>query len=254
MRYIPSRGASRILCMHPRRTTCAGCAEAGTGVGRVRVGGWRSFCDVLTGLVRSAALASKAPRLAAVVSATVQPEACSAALSFNCRAATSRRQVRQLMVSRIQRSRKRGSRQPANTKYCGPPTEWAILFRQAKNLPAQRRWTRFARRSGPTGLPVTPARRERNSRIMTTYPAGAGRTSPATWTSTSGQSPASTLRDIDGRYFLICEACLRRDIAIERPKRLPARTAARLSSAGEYPSESHRCGLKVTTRTQTTLL
>ena len=33
------------------------------------------------------------------------------------------------MVSRVQRSRERGSRQPANTKYCGRTAEWANPFR-----------------------------------------------------------------------------------------------------------------------------
>ena len=93
-----------------------------------------------------------------VVSAAVQPGACSAAQDFNRRTAAQRWRVRQPVVRRIQRSRERGSRQPVNTKYCGRPTEWGNPFPIGEEYTRAQALEAFREAFWAHELPVTPAR------------------------------------------------------------------------------------------------
>ena len=60
--------------------------------------------------------------------------------------------------SRIQRSRERGSRQPANTKYCGRPTEWGNPFPIGDECSRAEAIEPFRKAFWDYELPVTPAR------------------------------------------------------------------------------------------------
>ena len=62
------------------------------------------------------------------------------------------------MVSRIQRSRERGSRQPPNTKYCGRPSEWANPFRIGDEYTRDEAIEAFREAFWGNELPVTPVR------------------------------------------------------------------------------------------------
>ena len=62
------------------------------------------------------------------------------------------------MVRRIQRSRERGSRQPANTKYCGRPTEWGNPFPIGDECSRAEAIEAFRKAFWDYELPVTPAR------------------------------------------------------------------------------------------------
>ena len=62
------------------------------------------------------------------------------------------------MVKRIQRSRKKGSRQPANTRYCGRPTEWRNPFPIGKKYTREEALTEFRRAFWANELPMTPER------------------------------------------------------------------------------------------------
>ena len=62
------------------------------------------------------------------------------------------------MTTRIQRSRERGSRQPANTKCCGRPTEWGNPFPIGEEYTRAQALEAFREAFWDHELHVTPAR------------------------------------------------------------------------------------------------
>ena len=62
------------------------------------------------------------------------------------------------MTTRIQRSRERGSRQQANAKYCGRPTEWGNPFPIGEEYTRASALEAFREAFWAHELPVTPAR------------------------------------------------------------------------------------------------
>ena len=62
------------------------------------------------------------------------------------------------MTTRIQRSRERGSRQPVNTKYCGRPTEWGNPFPIGEEYTRTEAMEAFRKAFWAHELHVTPAR------------------------------------------------------------------------------------------------
>ena len=54
----------------------------------------------------------------------MQPGAFSTTRSANASPVSLSRRLRRIVTKRIEGSRKRGTRQPDNTRYCGRPTEW----------------------------------------------------------------------------------------------------------------------------------
>lgn len=62
------------------------------------------------------------------------------------------------MVKRIQRSRERGSRQPANTRYCGRPTAWGNPFPIGEKYTREEGLEEFRKAFWANELLMTPER------------------------------------------------------------------------------------------------
>ena len=120
------------------------------------------------------------------------------------------------MVRRIQRSRKKGSRQPPNTLYCGRPTERRNPFPIGEEYTREEALAEFRRAFWANELPVTPAR-VRAEYVSYDY--------FSCWCRLDQECHVDEyirtihcehrLRDVDGRCCLVCRACLHRDIAVE---------------------------------------
>ena len=120
------------------------------------------------------------------------------------------------MVKRVQRSRERGSRQPANTRYCGRPTEWGNPFPIGEKYSRTEALEAFRKAFWANELPVTP---ERARAELAAYDF------LSCWCRLDQECHVDEyiralhcehrLRDVDSRGCLVCQACLHRDITIE---------------------------------------
>lgn len=120
------------------------------------------------------------------------------------------------MAKRIQRSRQRGSRQPANTRYCGRPTGWGNPFPIGEKYTREEALEEFRKAFWANELPVTPERARTEL---------AGYDFLSCWCRLDQECHVDEyiravhcehrLRDVDGRCCLVCRACLHRDITIE---------------------------------------
>ena len=139
-----------------------------------------------------------------------------AARDFSRRTASSRRCVRRAVVSRIQRSRERGSRQPANTKYCGRPAEWANPFPIGEEYTCAEALKAFRKAFWACELPVTPARAQTELAAYDYL---------SCWCSLDQPCHVDEyirailcehrFTDTCNRYCLVCKVCLHGAIAIE---------------------------------------
>ena len=63
-----------------------------------------------------------------------------------------------VLPSRIQRSRRKGSRQPPNTKYCGRPTKWGNPFVIGEDYTRESSMEAFRHAFWSRKLPMTPGK------------------------------------------------------------------------------------------------
>ena len=120
------------------------------------------------------------------------------------------------MVRRIQRGRERGSRQPANTKYCGRPTEWGNPFPIGEEYTRARAMEAFREAFWGHELPVTPARARTELAAYDYLSCWCRLERPCHLDEyIRAMSCEHKLREASERSCLVCKVCLHRDIAIE---------------------------------------
>ena len=123
------------------------------------------------------------------------------------------------MVRRIQRSRERGSRQPVNTKYCGRPTDWGNPFRIGDEYTRDEAVEAFREAFWAHELPVTPARVRMEFAAYDYLSCWCRLEQPCHVDEyIRAIFCEHKLRDFDGRYCLVCKACLHRDLSVEGPR------------------------------------
>ena len=72
--------------------------------------------------------------------------------------------VESTLPTRIQRTRRKGSRQPPNTQYCGRPTKWGNPFIIGKDYTREESLATFRRAFWSNQLPITPKKAYRELR------------------------------------------------------------------------------------------
>ena len=126
------------------------------------------------------------------------------------------------MTTRIQRSRERGSRQPANTKYCGRPTEWGNPFPIGEGYTRAQALEAFREAFWDHELPVTPAKVRTELAAYDYLSCWCRLEQPCHVDEyIRAISCDHRLRDVDERSCPVCRACLHKDICTASTAMMP---------------------------------
>ena len=114
--------------------------------------------------------------------------------------------MRRVLITRIQRSRERGSQQPVNTKYCGRPTEWGNPFPIGEEYTRAQALEAFRAAFWAYEMPVTPARARTELAAYDYLSCWCRLEQPCHVDEyIRAISCEHRLRDADGRFCLVCK-------------------------------------------------